>query len=205
MRKIAMLTGLMLLAACGSGEVRSTLGLNRSTPDEFKVVSRPPLSVPPEFYLRPPTPGEPALIGTSAESEASSLFLQQDDSDYGSLTKLDDIKVPDVNTAVDPVISGSLATTGEATFLNHAGADKADEDIRSKLYEDSVNPPEGTEDTSYPLQDWLGLGNDGAEVVDPKAEAERIRKNTDEDKPVNEGEVKTIDDSNKSVIDQLFE
>ena len=45
------------LSACGS--VREDLGLGRSPPDEFAVIDRPPLSMPPDFSLRPPTPGAP--------------------------------------------------------------------------------------------------------------------------------------------------
>lgn len=44
---------LLLLAACG-GDVKDTLGLNRKAPDEFRVIARPPLSVPKEFKLYPP-------------------------------------------------------------------------------------------------------------------------------------------------------
>ncbi len=43
--------------ACGSG-VRQALGAERSTPDEFRVVTIAPLVVPPEYSLRPPRPGE---------------------------------------------------------------------------------------------------------------------------------------------------
>lgn len=40
----------LLLAACGGGKI---------TPDEFEVVGRAPLAIPPESELRPPRPGEP--------------------------------------------------------------------------------------------------------------------------------------------------
>lgn len=48
----------LALTACGS-DTKQMLGLERSPPDEFAVVSRAPLSVPPEFSLRPPEPGAP--------------------------------------------------------------------------------------------------------------------------------------------------
>ena len=44
------LTASLLLAACGGGKV---------TPDEFEVMDRAPLYVPPISDLRPPRPGEP--------------------------------------------------------------------------------------------------------------------------------------------------
>src|SRR5690625_1857234 len=46
----------LALSACGDN-VRRSLGLTKQSPDEFRVVSRAPLSVPPSFNLRPPAPG----------------------------------------------------------------------------------------------------------------------------------------------------
>lgn len=40
----------LVLAACGGG---------KNSPDEFAVVDRPPLVIPPEAELTPPRPGEP--------------------------------------------------------------------------------------------------------------------------------------------------
>lgn len=52
--KIRQLSVLLLssvaLTACGSG---------KNSPDEFSVVNRPPLVIPPEAELKPPRPGEP--------------------------------------------------------------------------------------------------------------------------------------------------
>lgn len=39
------------LSACG--------GNGKNSPDEFAVVERPPLAIPPESQLKPPRPGEP--------------------------------------------------------------------------------------------------------------------------------------------------
>ena len=45
----------LLLSGC-SGFKRD-LGIERTAPDEFAVESRAPLTIPPEFDLRPPQPG----------------------------------------------------------------------------------------------------------------------------------------------------
>ncbi len=47
----------MGLAACGS--VGETFGFNRNSPDEFNVITKAPLVVPPDLSLRPPAPGAP--------------------------------------------------------------------------------------------------------------------------------------------------
>lgn len=60
--RAALLAGVVLAAAAGvSGcsSVSKAVGADRVTPDEFRVVTKAPLVVPPEFNLRPPRPGEP--------------------------------------------------------------------------------------------------------------------------------------------------
>ncbi len=45
------------LAACSGDELTRTFGLTRDAPDEFRVTTRAPLSMPPDLTLRPPQPG----------------------------------------------------------------------------------------------------------------------------------------------------
>lgn len=49
-RLSVLLASAAALTACGGG---------KNSPDEFAVVNRPPLVVPPEADLKPPRPGEP--------------------------------------------------------------------------------------------------------------------------------------------------
>ncbi len=204
MTRYVLILTLLMVTACTSGNVRDTLGLNRAAPDEFKVVSRPPLSVPPDFSLAPPTPGEEPLAGPSAASQARFLLLKDDGESDGDDQGLTSLRAPSlsVDTAIDPVSSSELESAAESKFLSNIGTEKADPKIRSLLYEENAAGPQVQEEVS-PLEEWLGLGATEP-VVDAKAEAERIRKNKDEGKPVNEGEVKTIDTKKESVLDRLF-
>lgn len=181
--------------------MRETFGVNRSAPDEFRVVSRPPLSVPPEFYLRPPSPGEPPRTSSLTRERAESLVLNKSDTGYSLEQEALDYQ-SDVQTAIDPVISDSLASTGEERFMDKVGASKADGDIRAKIYRETGIEPEESGALS-PLQKMLGM-KDESDVIDAKAEAERIRANKDEGKPINEGDVKTRDKKNQSTLEQLF-
>lgn len=52
-KSVIIVTSLMLLSGC-SNSVKQSLGLVRSSPDEFKVVSQPDLILPPNFELMPP-------------------------------------------------------------------------------------------------------------------------------------------------------
>ena len=53
----AMLVATLAMTACG-GTVQERLGLSRRSPDEFQVVRRQPLVIPPEYRL--PAPGTPS-------------------------------------------------------------------------------------------------------------------------------------------------
>ena len=45
------------LAVQGCGQLRKLAGVDKNPPDEFKIVNKPPLVMPPEFNLRPPKAG----------------------------------------------------------------------------------------------------------------------------------------------------
>ena len=187
---------LALLTACSGNSVRNTLGLGRSAPDEFSVVSRPPLSVPPEFELRPPRAGEAPQV-TTAEEQARRQLLGT----TAPPSSLDELPLFTAETAVVPVISAEAPSQAAASFLSKAGADKADESIRQKLATDSTRVVEPKGKSLYEKI----VGAETAEpVVDAPAEAERLRDNRDAGKPVTEGETPTTTDKPKSVIDRIF-
>lgn len=58
----------LLLASCTN--FKRDLGLAPAAPDEFAVESRAPLTIPPDFDLRPPTPGAPRPQEVTAAERA---------------------------------------------------------------------------------------------------------------------------------------
>jgi hypothetical protein len=54
---VGCLSLVLLLPGCS--DMRVALGMDRVGPDEFVVESRAPLTIPPDFNLRPPQPGAP--------------------------------------------------------------------------------------------------------------------------------------------------
>ena len=48
-----MFVFLFVVLLCGCGLTQKDLGIEKTSPDEMLVVSRSPLSIPPEFDLRP--------------------------------------------------------------------------------------------------------------------------------------------------------
>jgi Protein of unknown function (DUF3035) len=196
-RFLMLMLPLVALSGCGDSSVRDTLGLNRDAPDEFTVVSRPPLSLPPEFSLRPPAPGE-APRGISTEEKARSLLTGKPvaPSDPAKLEQ------SSVETSVTPVIRSDVLSGGASSLLKKAGAEVADETIRDKLAVDERTPADTSKATT--LMEKLS-GDDKAEpVVDAKKEAERLRSNKDDGKPITEGEVPTVDTKPRSLIDRIF-
>jgi len=59
-----------LLAVSGCTDVKRAVGLEKVAPDEFAVESRAPLTIPPDFDLRPPQPGAGRPQEASAASKA---------------------------------------------------------------------------------------------------------------------------------------
>jgi Protein of unknown function (DUF3035) len=93
------LTGILALAGCSS--IKEAVGLTTTMPDEFAVESNPPLTIPPDFDLRPPEPGaaRPQEVSASKQAEqvidqagpgapgqqASAFRLRRSPSDLGNL------------------------------------------------------------------------------------------------------------------------
>ncbi len=195
--RIALMLLLPLIAACEDGSVRNTLGLDRAAPDEFTVVSRPPLSVPPEFTLRPPRPGEePRGLATDAQARSLITGKPVAPSDVNALD------APTVESAVTPVLQNDALSMGANSLLKRAGADAADETIRSKLGEDARRPVDTS--NAKTLLDQLSGAEKNEPTVDAKKEAERLRDNKDAGKPLNEGEVAEEKPVKRSLIDRIF-
>lgn len=67
-------TALSLQACTG---FRQSVGLTKVTPDEFLTVSRAPLTVPPEYGLRPPVPGQPRPQDVTPELTARQILTSE--------------------------------------------------------------------------------------------------------------------------------
>ncbi len=161
-----LLATLLVLAvsACSGSDAKRILGMERKSPDEFKVVSLPPLSLPPEYHLVPPRSDERhvrsdlpdkqsarELLTGRAAPEADTVALAR--SDQLMLEKAGIQRVlPDIRTMVEDDFVGSdiAEAEREKSFWEHMKAG-------TLLFD----PDEGAEDR---------------EAVNPVSEAERLRK-----------------------------
>lgn len=66
--------GPLLLSGCT--DMKRAIGLEKTSPDEFAVESRAPLTMPPDFDLRPPQPGATRPQEKSAGQQARQVIEQ---------------------------------------------------------------------------------------------------------------------------------
>ncbi len=71
---VVSMAGASLLSGCS--DLKQAIGLDPPMPDEFAVESRAPLTVPPDFDLRPPEPGAPRPQEKTAQQDAEQAIDQ---------------------------------------------------------------------------------------------------------------------------------
>lgn len=182
----AVLLGAFVLTGCGN--TAKIFGLERNRPDEFAVVSRAPLSMPPEYRLRPPQPGAPRpQEGTAPQRAASVVFGNGQ-----------------VATGAGGVVAGGNISQGEGALLAHAGAGSADPNIRQVVNQEATDLLVAERSFIDRLLFWREP-EDPAVLVDPAAEARRLQTNAALGEPLNEGEVPLIERRRRAPLEGIFD
>jgi hypothetical protein len=105
---------LLALAGCARGTVQEALGMGKRSPDEFSVVQRAPLIIPPDFNLRPPEPGAPRpQTGTTADQAQRTLFGQSSTPATNSVAAGAELDQTG-STAAEPASTAAQATSTPA-------------------------------------------------------------------------------------------
>ena len=176
---VLLLTALVLLPGCEASGLARTFGLARDAPDEFTVTTRAPLSMPPEFALRPPRPGAPRPQELSERSQAEEALAPQ--LALGQAQAVD--------------------SAGQSALLRQAGP-TASADIRRQVDRDAQL---ATANSGFIDRLLQYNGPSGTQtVVDPKKEAERIRQNAALGQAPTAGETVIIKDKKSSWLSGLF-
>jgi hypothetical protein len=76
-RSVLLGSTLVLLAGCSGDKLARTFGLTRDAPDEYTVTTRAPLSMPPDYNLRPPRPGAPRPQEQTERQQAQEALVPQ--------------------------------------------------------------------------------------------------------------------------------
>src|SRR5262249_9175728 len=109
------------LASSGCTDFKRAIGMERYGPDEFAVEARAPLTIPPDFNLRPPTPGAPRPQEASAAERARRVVDTSGPGEPGKQTK-GGLRVPE----------GGLAARGGGTQPD-TGQQVGDQSLAQKL------------------------------------------------------------------------
>jgi hypothetical protein len=178
----------MVLALSACSDVQKQLGLTKQSPDEFKVVSQAPLTLPPDYTLRPPEPGIPRpQEGTTSQQAKNAVFrLQQ----------------PQAGT-LEPKLESDDRSLGELSLLKAAGADQTDPNIRRLIDAETQRLNTESEDFLEALVFWRDPQAPGI-IVDANEEAKRLRENAALGKSVTAGETPTIERKRKAPLEGLF-
>jgi hypothetical protein len=162
--RVIVVTALVAAAGlAGCQSTRNALGMTKVTPDEFRVVTKAPLVVPPDFALRPPAPGKPRPQELQPESAA--------------------------RTALLGAREGEARSDGEKLLVAKAGADKADPLIRYVVDDEFGDVAHKEKGFADKVMFWrankkaaattaAAPGSETAAPVDAAAEEDRIAKLT---------------------------
>ena len=165
LRSLALVAGaVFVLGAC---DVARTLGIDREGPDEFAVLRHAPLTLPPDYRLRPPEPG-------AVRPERP---LQRD-------------RTRETLTGATASEREALSE-GESALISKTGGTKVDSSLRRRIDEETAELARKNRLLLDDLMFWEDRDSPSS-VVDAAAERERLRENKAQGKPPTEGETPTI-------------
>jgi Protein of unknown function (DUF3035) len=181
-----------LLGACTVG-TREALGLTKRSPDEFEVVSNAPLSMPPDYGLRPPTPGSARPQEGTVQAQAQQIVFSYPEA---GLTQA---RIPEIGVGE----ATSAQSAGEASLLQSAGTAGIDPNIRQTVDAETLNEEAGSRQLIDAIVFWRKPEPYGT-VVDPVAEQKRLQENAALGQPVTQGTVPVIERKKKGLLEGLF-
>jgi|MDTE01.3.fsa_nt_gb hypothetical protein len=176
-RSLCVLAALTLFSEflVGCDSVRKSFGGGKNAPDEFVVYKRPPLSLPPEYGLRPPAPGESRPQKVSPMDQAREAILGKNAA----------------RTAASPT-TVKAGSPGLQALITRTGANKAEPGIRRLVNQESSVLADEDQIFVNKLIFWVDDKSNPGIVVDAKKEQKRIMSNQALGKPINEGEIPEV-------------
>ena len=186
--RLPMIASALTVAAglvSGCAEVRDAAGLAKKSPDEFQVMARPPLSLPPNFTLTPPTPGAPPPQSGSADQQAKAKIL-------GCAPQ---------NKATQPAPAD--LSTGESALYSALALGQATDDIRGVVDQETTGFVYEKRYLIDKILDWIEDRPPGIRV-DAAKERRRLNQNKAEGKPVTDGETPRIERRPRNRLQKLF-
>ena len=171
---------LLTLAGCGDTSLARTFGLVRDAPDEFTVATQAPLSMPPDFNLRPPRPG---VLRPQQR-------LERDQAEEALVPQL----------ALSGPATGA-PSRGQAALISESGP-AASPDVRQKVDQDA-KLEQASESFLDRVLTWRKTDTRNIEV-DPERENQRLRQNAALGQSTETGATPTITPKRQSLFQKLF-
>jgi Protein of unknown function (DUF3035) len=190
-RRAVGLAALGALALGGCSAFENLGGGKKVSPDEFKIVSHSPLTMPPNAELRPPRPGEPRPQEVTPADQAKEAL---------SPALAARPQRNQVMTGTAPQAAGR--TSAEASLVQKAGGGGADPNIRSRVNQDTKTINDSDKSFIDGLIFWQDTPPSGV-VVDPTKEQQRIRDAQAAGQPAT-GQTPTIKRRQRGLLEGLF-
>jgi hypothetical protein len=184
----AAIAGLML-GGCGMFE--NLGGAKKVSPDEFKIVSHSPLTMPPNAELRPPRPGEPRPQETSPADQAKEAL---------SPTLAGRVQAKTQAPGGPP--AGAPGDRSEAALVAKASAGGVDPNIRSQVNRDTRTLAESNTTWIDSLIFWQDKPPPGV-IIDPEKEQQRLREAQPSGK-TSGGATPTIERRKRGLLEGIF-
>ena len=177
---LAVVSLALALGACEN--IKGQLGLNKSSPDEFSVLTRAPLTLPPDYKLRPPDPGAVRPQETSVQEQVKAALY---------------------NASPEGAADVPAATVGESALLNRAGTAQRQSDIRAVINRDNAIFAEEEGNFVDSLIFWRDPQDSGT-IVDPAKEGQRLQQAEAAGEAPNAGETVVIERREQGLLEGLF-
>ena len=170
----------LVLSACDSA--KRALGYEKMPPDEFMVVQRAPLAMPPDFGLRPPQPGSSRPQEGTTREQARKIITGQ--------------------RGATPIATEGRSQ-GDVALLKRVGADSIQPDIRVLVNKENQSLLEADKSFADRIVFWRKAEPPGT-AVDPTKETQRIRENQALGKSVSDGETPQIQRRKRAWLEGVF-
>src|SRR5689334_18555024 len=177
----------LMLGGCGMFD--NLGGSKKVSPDEFKIVSHSPLTMPPNAELRPPRPGEPRPQETSPTDQAKEALSP---TLAGRVQAQQQAKAP----------AGAAGDASEQALIAKASAGGVDPNIRSQVNRDTRTIAEKDNTWIDSLIFWQDKPPPGV-ILDPEKEQQRLREAQASGKTAT-GATPTIERRKRGLLEGIF-
>ncbi len=161
------------ISACES--TKKQFDFSKKAPDEFAVVRRAPLEMPPDFSIQAPKPGAARPQELSATDMAREAVLGE--------------------AAIKKTAKDNNVSQGEAVLLQKTGGANASPAIRAEVDRETAEIADEETPGIDQLKKMVGQKVEApSKVVDPVGEVNRIKQNKAQGKPMSTGKTPVLED-----------